>query len=204
MLIGFVRKCGERDYLPVDLDRDVIPDIIAMKVCNEIFYFHDPEMDTGSLRGHHVSECIPWNDETTKVHATISYGRGTNEMIRLVSCKEMLHLLDPKSCLTSSVEEIDYLISKIALPQNLVDPTDGHQVLTDRMVIILALAVLFPMRAREILLPAYVAGKISLERIADDAELPPEYVATVLHDSWPDAISAVLKGVEMLESIKGK
>ena len=204
MLIEFVEECGKRNFLPIDLDRHVIPEIRARGVCDDIYCFLDPDLDIRSLRGHHVSEEIPWGEGVTKIHATITYGRGTGETVRLVCCKEILHLLDPKSCQTSTVEEIEYLSGKIALPEGLVDPTDGTQVLTDRMVLILALAVLFPMGARDILLPAYRAGKITLERIADDAELPPEHVAMVLHDSWPQYLASVLQFVKMLSELKSK
>jgi len=199
----FIRERGELDFVPIDVDGHLIPILTGLDIVDEIFHFWDPELDIRTLRGYHVREDdIPDGEGGFLRHITVGYGRGSNEMQRLVCCKELLHILDPEGCKTATKPEVSGLISKIALPPQLIDATDGAHALTDRMATLLALAVLFPLKAREILYPAYIAEKITLERIADDAELPPEYVAVVLHEEWPKMLGGILTAVNYLQESK--
>jgi hypothetical protein len=116
------------------------------------------------------------------------------EMERLVSCKEMLHILDPDYLKASTLETVDRLISKIILPPEFSDPaTDGEHANSDIIGIAHAIAVLIPLAAIEILRPALKAGKISIERIAEIAELPIFAVTVAMSDFWPDLHAHLVK-----------
>jgi hypothetical protein len=108
------------------------------------------------------------------------------EMERLVCCKEMLHILDPEFLKARTVETVDRLISEIILPPDVTNlMNDGAHTSLDRVGIWHAVAVLMPLAAVEILRPSLKAGKLSIERIAEIAELPLFAVAVAMSDSWP-------------------
>ena len=108
-----------------------------------------------------------------------------HEMERLVCCKELLHILDQNYMKVSTPSAVVDLIEKIILPPELVDPfADGIHTNSDRVAILHALAVLFPLSARAILLPPFKDGKLSAQKIAEIAELPVYYIQLVLNDGW--------------------
>jgi hypothetical protein len=192
--IKFLELFSQIETLPVDLDDHVLPELMKLGVTDEIYPFYDSKLPSGALSGLFVHENIPWEGGTLKRMATIHYGPNPEEMQRLVACKECLHLLDPENCRVNTPEDLKHLISKIVLPPELVDANgDGYNVFTDRMAILQAVAVLFPLAARDILLPAYKAGKIDLEAIAELAELPTPVVVLVMSDEWPKIYGNVLK-----------
>jgi DNA-binding transcriptional ArsR family regulator len=74
----------------------------------------------------------------------------------------------------------------MVLPPALIDPaTDGEHAQSDRLAILFALPVLFPMETRELLMSRLREKKMSLQDIADLVALPLPYVAFVVSDQWP-------------------
>jgi hypothetical protein len=60
------------------------------------------------------------------------------------------------------------LVEKIILPPDMIDPiTDGEHAASDRLAVLHAVAVLFPITAREILMPAYASKKLTPADISD-------------------------------------
>ena len=170
--------------LPVEVD-NVVSSLRQMGVQDEIYYFWDRELPTTTLRGFLKREEIPFGSET-KFHSTITYAVMGNDMERLVCCKELLHILDHEHCKTAVSDEVTALIKKIILPPDLADPfTDGSHVNADRIAIMHALAILFPLKARETLYPFYKHGKITIQKIAELAEIPEYYATFVMSDLWP-------------------
>jgi hypothetical protein len=107
------------------------------------------------------------------------------EWQRLACCKELLHTLDPEQYKITTPERAKRLIEQIALPPGLENiKTDGGDVWGDRLMDIQAVAVLFPMAARNILLKAYQEEKLSSTTIATLARLPERYVRWVMSDQW--------------------
>jgi hypothetical protein len=179
-----IRKFSGLDYLPVDIDT-VVAELRSLGVKDEIYYFWDQNLDHAVLRGYiKIDEYPQLNGHPTKI-AEISYAKMGHEWERLVCCKELLHLLDPEDQRTWKPEDVNRLIEKIILPPDLVDPIlDGVHALVDRVAIAYAVAMLFPLKAREIIMPAYQAKKFTLADIEEMAELPRRYVAMVMSDAW--------------------
>ncbi len=75
---------------------------------------------------------------------------------RLVVCKELLHLLDPDFNRVNNEEDFKKLTDNIGLPPEDQDPTkDGPKTVSDRIGIYKAVAVLFPLAARDVFAPCY-------------------------------------------------
>ena len=190
MLVGeFVRKFSTVEMLPVDIDDHVEPAIRATGVKDEIYIFPDPKLNPGILRGEikHWKFTHPDHSEDRRV-ADITYSEAQDhEWQRLVCCKELLHMLDPEDKRVANPDDIHRLVERIILPPDMQDPfVDGPKVVADRVAVIYAVAVLFPLACRTALLPDFTAGKRTLRQIADDTELPIRYVATVMSEIWPE------------------
>jgi hypothetical protein len=180
-----IQKFSTREALPVPID-DVIAEIVARGIKDEIYPFWDVNLDMTILRGYitHYEYPANANGQVRRV-AQITYAKMGHEWERLVCCKELLHVLDPERYRVSSAEAIIELVEKIALPADLVDSkTDGLPVLSDRVAMTEAAAVLFPLAAKNIIAPHYSDGTISLAEIADAAEIPVRYAALVMSDGW--------------------
>jgi hypothetical protein len=112
---------------------------------------------------------------------------------------QMLHILDPDHLKAQTVETVDRLISEIILPPDVTNlMNDGVHTSWDRVGIWHAVAVLMPLAAVEILRPPLKAGRISIERIAEIAELPLFAVAVAMSDAWPNLHSQIVKKYERI------
>ncbi len=69
---------------------------------------------------------------------------------------------------------------------------DDLKAILDRLGAIQAAAVLFPAATREIIQPAYHAGKLTIGEIARLVGIPDRYVAFVLSDHWPPIYQKLL------------
>jgi len=182
-----ISEFSAKETLPIDL-KEVEKALRAKGVGDdeEIYYFYDVELPSDTIAGFVHSEKIPYGGDWRLIH-TITYAKMGEEMERLVCCKEMLHILDPDYLKAKTLEDVDQLISKIILPIEFANPwNDGQHANSDRIGIAHAIAVLMPLAATEILRPSLKAGKISIERIAEIAELPIFAVTLAMSDSWPD------------------
>lgn len=181
-----IRKFMTWTWGPIDVERDVKPAFLAQGVKDEIWFWYDPKLNPGIIRG--LIEHWEFPDQAGKVQRCVDITcaeQMPNEWQRLVCCKEMLHILDTKG--TNTPEDIEQLIEKIILPPDLQDPfTDGAHANTDRVAVTFATAVLFPFAARQILMPVYEAGKLPLPAIADKMEIPLRSAALVMSDVWPE------------------
>lgn len=191
MKVGeLILKFLERTSVPVDVN-EVIEELRVSGIKDEIWFFEIAGLDTEVLRGEikHWSYGIDKGDrcEVTYV-ADISFASTQAlDWQRLVSCKELLHLLDAPDHRVATPEDVERLIEKIVLPPDLQDPIrDGMHATTDRTMRIIALAVLFPVAAVRALKKPFDDGKITLERIANLVELPPPYVALAMSDEWEE------------------
>ena len=61
---------------------------------------------------------------------------------------------------------------------------DGAPVVTDRVALYEAAAILFPWRARQLLMRPFTEGKMTLSDIARLVDIPYKYVAFIMHESW--------------------
>lgn len=195
---ALIRQFSEKRELPIDIETHVIAALRSMGVSDEIYPFWDIHLSVGTLQGYCHREEIPRGDSSFFM-TTIGYAKNGHEMERLVSCKELLHILDPKKCRVDTAEKVYSFIAKIALRGDLVDPFSDDDDQADRVAVLEALAILFPLAARNELLPFYKAGELTLAQISEYAELPQSYVKIVLSDRWPKIHEILLRGREHRE-----
>ncbi len=160
------------EFIGVDFDTEILQ--------GKIKVFHK----RNGVYGAEVTRCV-----------NIYYHRGHDpNWQRLIACKELLHVLDPASAHTNTVKDIELLAEKIGLPPEMQDPAgDGLDANVDRLAEWRAAALLLPLAARELLMPAFKEGKISLAQIAILADIPRKYVAFVMTDTWPTVHELLVK-----------
>jgi hypothetical protein len=191
---ALIKQFSEKTTLPIDIDKDVIVALREMGVTDEIYPFWDIHLDVGTLQGYCHREEIPNGDGSFYFMTTIGFAKNGLEMERLVVCKELLHTLDPKKCRVSTAEKVYSLIAKLALRGDLMDPFSDDDDQADRVAVLESLSILFPMAARNELLPFYKSEEITLAQISELAELPPSYVKVALSDTWPKIHDILLRG----------
>jgi hypothetical protein len=186
---ALIRACSVWDFVPVDVEKHVMPEFLKLGVKDQVYFWSDPKLNPAIMRGEieHWEYPLRENDPKPQRVADITYAsQMAEDWQRLVCCKELLHLLDPIETRVSKPEEIEKLVEKIILPSDLQDPfTDGIHAVTDRVAITYAAAVLFPLTARAILLP-HIGKKFSLPKIAEMAEIPTRYAYLVMSEMWPE------------------
>jgi hypothetical protein len=194
-----IRMFSASESVPIDIESEVLAAIRAAGVVDEI-YLWSVDIDDSRLRGF-VAHWEVWDYEKYEITRQVVDIYVSNHLepdwIRLVTCKELLHVLDPEYCRVATEEDVQKLVSKIALPAELQDPIkDGLGANTDRIAIYEALAVLFPMAVRDLLLESYKAGKISRAEIAKLVDLPVRYIGMVMTDEWATIHEILVAGLE--------
>jgi len=130
----------------------------------------------------------------------IYYHRGhSKDWQRMICCKELLHLIDPAWLCTNEAAAIDKLADEIGLPPEMQDPfNEMAETNVDRVAELRAAALLLPLEARNIFRPYYDAGKLSIDDIARQADIPRKYAGIVMHPAWDDIYATMTrrKGVE--------
>ncbi|MBY3524918.1 hypothetical protein HFN72_02825 [Rhizobium laguerreae] len=184
------------EIVPIDVQDDVV--VLLQQHTNfDVFFWPMPDevIDVGIYRGMMVQwEDIPFGDEQIRTHISVQYANSLpTSWQRLICCKELIHILDAIEHRVSNELALNRLIEKIVLPPDMVDVADGARVWSDRLAIWKALAILFPWATRELYLAPYQDDKISLAEIADEVDLPIEYVALVMDDSWAEAYHNISK-----------
>lgn len=190
-----IKHFSVQHSLPIDVN-DVLNVLINQNGTDDNVKFIAVELDTAILRGW----CKIWHErdavygQDVRRLANIYYVKDDpTEWQRFVCCKELMHLLDPEGAQTGTLEEIDELAARIGLPPELQNPmADGVQANTDRFAELRAAAVLLPLAAREILLPAFQEGRITIGDIAALADIPGKYAGLVMSSIWPAVHEALL------------
>jgi hypothetical protein len=183
-----------RDDIAIEPEEDVRKALLEFGCKDEVYFCPDPKMKPGIVRGsiEHYEKMI----DGEKVRcAEITYSsQMPHEWQRLVACKELLHILDPVEACMKTPEQVEHLIAKIVLPPELQDPTtDGYGVVTDRMMVAYAVAILFPMGAREKYMKLLEAGAKTLADAVEDVGIPLEYIKWVVSPLWPEYHTQLVK-----------
>lgn len=184
--VDIVRAFADKEDVPVKIN-DVANAIISNGFQDEIHYVA-VEMKEDILRGMLIRRI-----ERRSVYGEpqfvsyVYYDRTLSEpWRRLVCCKELLHIVDDPQLVVKSREEVEALIEKIVLPPTFQTMLEqGLHASQDRINIIFAAAVLFPIASRDLLLPHYENGAIDIEAISQLVNLPPEFVQMVMSKHWP-------------------
>lgn len=186
-----IRAFSTRYTVPVQTD-EVLEVLKTWGIRDEIWFFPDVEMDTDVIKGQVAEWDAPWDDGTTKRFADISTAKGLSSAeMRLIQCKELLHLLDPPSDRVNDQDQIMNLIESVVAPP---DPKDRYfDEDTDGRTLWNALAILFPWQVRELYLPGYKLKLIDAQYIADRLDLLPQHVELVMSDAWPEIFGKMTK-----------
>ena len=152
--------------LPIDPD-DVKEQIIEYGVKDEIEFVGvdlDEIVIIGAFHQYVKSDGV-YADPI--VCADIYYDRAQErKWRRVICCKELLHLLDRSHSRTATQQDCERLLDDLAIieiPQSKFSP-EALQAWEDHLTLYYAVAILFPIGAREILYPAYASGRLSLEQ----------------------------------------
>lgn len=196
MRIGaFVGTFSNRTDVPIDPVDDVlraVQEIVGP--LHKIETYADPLLDSGVVRGY-IEQYVEKDGDGEIKLSRITYSTDQSVLWqRLVQVKEILHVLDPPEKRVASREDIDRLIDKIRLPDEMADHhKDGPHALNDRLGIAYAVACLFPIASRNLLAPELDAGKITMATIVDLIGIPHRYVAVVMNPQWLDIHSDLVK-----------
>ncbi|MDE0418282.1 MAG: hypothetical protein OXI95_15290 [bacterium] len=171
--------------LPVLID-DVRNFIVARGVVDRI-EFSATAMDDGALRGMlNVHEEL--GAYGNRIVARIIYSRqiSDDKWIRLVCCKELLHILDREEETASTVEEVSHLIDHITVPFEAGFPQPS---MADHLGMIRALRILMPRDALHYLRIQLSEKNTTAEEISRIAEVPLSFVQLSLLDEWWDYVN---------------
>ena len=180
-----VKHFSDRESVPVNV-ADVVQYLRDVGVTDEILFF-DVEIDPAILKGEieHWEHVANGGVPARRVAKINTAKLLSPDEKRLVQCKELVHVIDPNENQVNTLAQTDALIDKIILPPALVDAaTDGDHAHSDRAAIHIALAILFPMAARNLYMGPYKNGAIDLKMIAEWVDLPLPYVKLVMSDHW--------------------
>lgn len=180
-----IAEFAGRTNLPVDVN-DILPVLTRNGYETDIEFIGvdmDPEILQGKIKIFHLREGVYGEPRRC---ANIYYHREhTTDWQRFISCKELLHLLDPPGAETASPAEIDDLANRIGLPEYMQDPmSDGFATNIDRLAEFRAAALLLPFASRELLLKPLEDGNLTLGDIAKMADIPRKYVGLVMSERW--------------------
>ena len=182
-----IAEFASRYDLPIDVN-----DVVACLKNNGVegdIEFIGVELNTEILQGlirKFYGHGATYSDP--KLYVNIYYSnRQSLAWQRFVCCKELFHLLDQKVGHTSTPDDIYALAEKIGLPPEMQNPaSDSLATNIDRVAEFRAAAILLPMAARELLMPHYKAGTMTIEDIARMADIPRRYAGFVMSSVWTD------------------
>jgi hypothetical protein len=180
--------------LPIDPD-DVRDQILEYGVKDEIEFVGVTLDERIIIGAFHQYIRSPGVYADPIVCADIYYDRSQErKWRRVICCKELLHLLERSHRKTATQEECERLLDDLVQingPKSKFSP-EAMQAWEDHLTLYYAVAILFPIGARDILHPYFVSGSLSIEKISQDADLPESVVALVMSDRWPDLHSILL------------
>lgn len=196
MLFRLVQRFASRVTLPIEVD-EVIEALTSFGWQDEI-RIQPVDTDPGILRG----TCVQWHESPApyaqpSLVTLITYSSKMDlEHQRLVCVKELVHACDPPALRVRNSDRLRNVLEKLVLPlqadqgslENLIN-------IQERIAIYQALAILFPLPAREAALDGLTTGKYSFEEIVRWACLPNSYVGVVLHDRWPEFVRDMFHSV---------
>jgi len=181
--------------LPVRLS-DIEGFILDRGFVDEIAY-HPTDEDPGILAGmlYHIKASPPYRPYAggrTFAHIVISEHLPL-ESQRVIAAKELMHIFDQDGFAASTREQVEKLVSEIALPASVkaelqrLSPAGQN----DHNGILLGIAVLFPRDAREELRSVYANGHLGDEEIASLAEIPEAFIPLIMSDGWGNILDQI-------------
>ena len=173
--------------VPIDPD-EVRDQIVGYGVKDEIRFIGvdlNERIILGAL--HHYTKS-PGVYAEPIVCADIYHDRSQDRRWRRVICvKELMHLLDRSPSLTATQAQCEKLLHDLTIVAVTSSSfsIDAFTAWHDHLMLYCAVMVLFPIDARNILFPSYSSGLLSIEKIANEVDLPETLVRLVMSDGWP-------------------
>lgn len=172
--------------LPIEID-DIVAQITAMGVQDEVYFFQDEEMDPTRLRGafrQFTRHGGVYSDPILVTH--IAYAARTElPWQRVIAAKELVHLFDAPVAKTDTEEETNKLLDRLVGPLSSDDyDISDLQAAKDRLALYQALPLLFPEAAIQDAKAAIASGSRSIEEVRDWACIPIEFVTLMLSEEW--------------------
>lgn len=122
--------------------------------------------------------------------ARIAYPQNASQGLqRLVSVKEMLHILDPHEATSPTKAKVQELISDLIVEN--AEKAIGLPAEYDHNGLLHALCLLLPRDSLDLLRPAYKREDKPIAQIAAEARIPESYVKIALTDSWRKLIDTL-------------
>ena len=174
-----------RVKLPVDVGE--ISDFLIRSGCQDSIILHPEELDAKELRGTFVQYTTHAGAYSAPEFVTlIIYPQNAPLAEQRIICgKEIIHLCDGKIARTNTADEVDALIDKLLGPLSTEDyGLADIMASVDRLALYQALALLFPMAARDVAIERIAEGVATVETIAAWAMLPIPVVRLILSDEW--------------------
>lgn len=155
----------EFQFIPVDINPNVLMGKLRL---------YEETLDDGSK--HKVAQ-IFWSSSITN-----------NADRRLICCKEILHVFDEDEHTARSIEAVGTLIDQIVIP-----PSSGisASAMSDQIGMLHAVMVLLPRDALIELLPVVEAGRLSVEDVANLADIPEPYARLALSPVWQELLDKI-------------
>lgn len=185
---GIVRHFEALGKIPVTIE-DVLEQIKNQMPLEHI-EIHGLDVPVSYLRGQYLRFLKPHDGLGAMLptyHSMVNYStRQTPAEQRLVVCKELIHILDEKPVVTSTMEAVVAQARQIAHRQ--MNPKQSLQGFFDELAKYKALAILFPYGVREELIKRGIENL----RICELLQLPPLYVEMVMTEQWPHLRQTIL------------
>lgn len=192
-----VDKIAAVDQLPVEIE-DVRDELIRLGFQDKII-FSDEDMDPAKLRGilyKFIQRPAVYGDPEM-VSMIVYSSRLSIDWQRVVSGKELVHIMDKPSESAKTEEEVQAFLDKLLGPLSTEDfGLADLMAATDKLAVYQCLPLLFPQAARDQAVALFKSGEKTLPQIADWAVLPPNFIELMLGDGWPSLCDLLIDGHE--------
>jgi hypothetical protein len=173
--------------LPVQIP-EVRDAVVGIGIQDQIIFCPDPSLNTAVLRGifHQFTHRPQMYGDPQRCSLVVYAAALDLPWQRVICCKELVHILDNEVERTSSLDELDGLLTRLLGPLS-TEEFDIFDIMAtkDRLAMYQALPIMFPFKARDRALERLKSGEMSLEEIAAIAELPFNLVRLILSADWP-------------------
>lgn len=180
---SFLLYFQDHNELPVKLS--LVSDWIIENNYQDEIYFIEVDLDPEKLRGfvkkYRVS--LPYGD--AKNVANVYFAKDMSEWWKNFVCmKELFHCFNT-AWPTDTIEKVLRLAEQLAMPARMesIIQEDDH-VRDDRFGELYALAMAFPWKKRQQLMPRFQAGVITIADIAELVNIPESYARAAMHSAW--------------------
>lgn len=171
--------------LPVKL-KDVKDHILEAGMVDRIRRVPLPANGYLLFGGYHQYRDLKTNERVALIAYPDDHGEG---LARLVTVKEMLHVVDPHDATAPTKDKVGQLIDDLL--KSGAEKALGVPAYFDRRALFMALTILLPRDALDERRGRFKKGELTAEQIATEAVLPIGFVQFALRDDWQQMLDRV-------------